>query len=139
MSVSFRVFQGSTRVVRVVRVLLAHKRYDVCVARLFAGHGTCISSSGQCDCFTGYTGPDCSDCTVGWVHERVGSHVCILGVTPDPPPLPPLPPSPSPPPLLPPATPQPMQQGAAPPAGLSNPPGAGLPMPPPLVDQATGQ
>lgn len=37
------------------------------------GHGVCLDSTGQCDCFKGYTGIDCANCTLGWVAKLDGT------------------------------------------------------------------
>lgn len=42
-----------------------------------AGVGVCVTATGQCDCFPGYTGPVCQDCSPGYV--RLGSKgVCVF-------------------------------------------------------------
>ncbi|KAJ7552077.1 hypothetical protein O6H91_06G040900 [Diphasiastrum complanatum] len=40
-----------------------------------SGNGICLDTSGQCDCFKGYTGSDCLHCTVGWT--EIGNGICI--------------------------------------------------------------
>ncbi|EFJ11962.1 hypothetical protein SELMODRAFT_425768 [Selaginella moellendorffii] len=45
-----------------------------------SGRGICLEASGQCDCFRGYAGSDCSICAWGWIQTPSGA--CVM--LPDP-------------------------------------------------------
>ena len=51
----------------------------VCSSECSSTGGTCLPSTGLCQCFTGYQGLTCSDCASGFM--KTGSSVCVTSVT----------------------------------------------------------
>jgi cysteine-rich repeat protein len=55
-----------------------------CVTDPCHGHGACNDDTGtpECVCDTGYTGPGCAECAVGY-QDNDGNHTCVAACAPD--------------------------------------------------------
>ena len=94
--------------------------------------GTCLPGSGECNCFTGYTGDGCGECASGYVQEGRKCKPFFILTLPSPPPNPAPPPPPKPPPAVPPRPPPPHPPPIpSPPPHPPPPPSPPPPSPPP--------